>query len=282
MRQEGSMRRGNLAVVKWFAVVGALLASLNGAVTQQPEIRLYVLDCGEGHAADQARWSPGVNVGKPLDISDNCYLIHHPRGWFLWDTGIPDAIADRTEGALGENGAPTWRRTKKLAAQLAELGLQPADISAMAVSHSHPDHVGNVELFPNTMLYIQRAEYEWKLPLGLGRFKAEHPVTKLDGDYDVFGDNSVVILSTPGHTPGHQSLLVRLPKTGALILSGDAVHFRDNWENRRVPSLNVDANQTLASMQRIAEIMRQNNAQLWINHDKPQSDRQKHAPDFYD
>jgi N-acyl homoserine lactone hydrolase len=73
-----------------------------------------------------------------------------------------------------------------------------------------------------------------------------------------------------------------LPKTGALILSGDAVHFKDNWNNRRVPSLNVDANQTLASMQRIAEIMEQNKAQLWINHDKLQSDQQKHAPDFYD
>ena len=70
------------------------------------------------------------------------------------------------------------------------------------------------------------------------------PVTKLEGDRDVFGDGSVTILSTPGHTPGHQSLLVKLPKTGAIVLSGDAVHFRDNWDNRRVPSMNVDKEQT--------------------------------------
>jgi hypothetical protein len=99
--------------LKWFAIVVALLASIEAAAAIQPEIRLYGLYCGEGHAPDQARWSPGVNVGKPLDISDNCYLIHHPRGWFLWDTGIADAVADRAEGGLDEKGAPTWRRAKK-------------------------------------------------------------------------------------------------------------------------------------------------------------------------
>ena len=85
------------------------------------------------------------------------------------------------------------------------------------------------------MLLVQKAEYEWPTPFGAGRFKPEHPVTKLEGDHDVFGDGSVTILATPGHTPGHQSLLVRLPKTGAVVLSGDAVHFKGNWDNRGVP-----------------------------------------------
>ena len=110
--------------------------------------------------------------------------------------------------------------------------MKPADIKYVAVSHTHPDHIGNVELFPQSMLLVQKAEYEWPSPLGVGRFKPEHPVTKLEGDYDVFGDGSVTIIATPGHTPGHQSLLVKLPKTGALVLSGDAVHFKSNWENR--------------------------------------------------
>jgi len=132
------------------------------------------------------------------------------------------------------------------------------------------------------MLLVQKAEYEWPNPLGVGRFKPEHPVTKLEGDKDVFGDGSVTIISTPGHTPGHQSLLVRLPKTGAVLLSGDAVHFKDNWDNRRVPAGNVSAEQTVASMQRIADILAKEHAQLWINHDKVQSDAQKKSPEFYD
>jgi glyoxylase-like metal-dependent hydrolase (beta-lactamase superfamily II) len=98
----------------------------------------------------------------------------------------------------------------------------------------------------------------------------------------VFGDGSVMIVATPGHTPGHQSLLVRLPKTGAVLLSGDAVHFKDNWDNRRVPAPNADKEQTLASMQRMSDLLVKNHAQLWINHDKSQSEQQKHAPDYYD
>ena len=90
--------------------------------------------------------------------------------------------------------------------------------------------------FRNAMLYVQKAEYEWPGADNEPRFKPEHPVTKLEGDHDVFGDGSMTILSTPGHTPGHQSLLVKLPKTGAVVLSGDAVHFKSNWDNRRVPA----------------------------------------------
>ena len=107
-------------------------------------------------------------------------------------------------------------------------------------------------------------------------------MTKIEGDYDIFGDGSVTIISTPGHTPGHQSLLVKLPKTGALILSGDAVHFKSNWDNRGVPTNNTDKEQTLASMQRIADLMAKEKAQLWINHDKAQRDSLKMAPDYYD
>jgi glyoxylase-like metal-dependent hydrolase (beta-lactamase superfamily II) len=107
-------------------------------------------------------------------------------------------------------------------------------------------------------------------------------VTKLEGDRDVFGDGGVIILSTPGHTPGHQSLLVKLPKTGAVVLSGDAAHFRDNWDNRRVPSINFNKEQTLASMQKIADTLAKEHAQLWINHDKAQRDGLKMSPEFYD
>jgi glyoxylase-like metal-dependent hydrolase (beta-lactamase superfamily II) len=200
--------------------------------------RLYILNCGEGVVGDISRWSPGVNVGKSMDFVDNCYLIKHSQGWLLWDTGLADAIAAMPEGQRPADPRMThWRRPKTLAAQLDQLGMKPSDVKYVAISHTHPDHIGNVTMFPQSMLLVQKAEYEWPSPVG-PRFKPEQPVTKLEGDHDVFGDGSVMIISTPGHTPGHQGLLVKLPKTGAVLLSGDAVHFKDNWENRRVPQNN--------------------------------------------
>ena len=241
--------------------------------------RLYILNCGEGVAADVSRWSPGIDVGKPIALVDNCYLIKHAQGWILWDTGVDDAIAALPGGQVPTDPkAIHWRRPKTLASQLEQLGVKPSDIKFVAISHSHPDHIGNVEMFPQAMLLVQKAEYEWPDAKNARRFNPAHPVTKIEGDKDVFGDGSLTIISTPGHTPGHQSLLVKLPKTGALVLSGDAAHFKSNWDNRRVPSINFDKDMTLASMQRIADLLARENAQLWINHDKPQRDTLKMAP----
>ena len=268
------------------AVVLAVGLSADGALAQTSKTgveKLYVLNCGEGVAGDISRWSPGVNEGKSMDFVDNCYLIKHAQGWFLWDTGISDAVAAMPNGlAPSDPKAVFWRRPKTLAAQLDQLGVTPADIKAMAVSHTHPDHIGNVEMFPATMLYVQKAEYEWPAANNEPRFKPAHPVTKLEGDRDVFGDGSVTILSTPGHTPGHQSLLVKLPHTGAVVLSGDAVHFKSNWDNRGVPAPNFSKEQTLASMQKISDALAKEKAQLWINHDKAQRDGLKMSPEFYD
>ncbi|MEI7805667.1 MAG: N-acyl homoserine lactonase family protein [Hyphomicrobiales bacterium] len=267
------------------AAAFAVLAASSQAMAQaKPGIeKLYILNCGEGVAGDISRWSPGVNEGKSMDFVDNCYLIRHAQGWMLWDTGVTDAIAAMPNGqAPADPKATHWKRPKTLASQLEELGVKPSDIKFLAVSHTHADHIGNVGLFPTSMLLVQKAEYEWPTPLGVGRFKPEQPVTKLEGDHDVFGDGSVTIIATPGHTPGHQSLLVKLPKTGALVLTGDAVHFKDNWDNRRVPSQNVDKDKTSASLQRIADVLAKEKAQLWINHDKAQRDGLKMTPAFYD
>jgi len=272
--------------IRFAFAVAALALSGQAALAQSEKSgveKLYVLNCGEGTAGDISRWTPGLNEGKSMDFVDSCYLIKHSsKGWFLWDTGIADAVAAMPNGLVpADPKAVTWRRPKTLAAQLEQLGLKPDDVKAMAVSHTHPDHSGNVELFPQATLYVQKAEYDWPGANNEPRFKPSHPVEQLTGDKDVFGDGSVTILSTPGHTPGHQSLLVKLPKTGAVILSGDVVHFKDNWDNRRVPGMNVNKDQSAASMQKIADTLSREKAQLWINHDKAQRDSQKMSPEFY-
>ena len=286
------------------AIAGIFLTSASRAQSDGkgsgPAVeRLYLLDCGQGHATDQSRWSPGVNVGKPIDISVSCYLIRHGQEYFLWDTGISDEVASMSNGWLPTNNPATdihWTRRKTLLSQLKEIGVAPSDIRSIGISHTHPDHIGNIELFPRTTILIQKAEYDDYFAPGHApvqtpskatpTFSKDHPVTLIQEDLDVFGDGSVMIFYTPGHTPGHDSLLVHLAKTGWVILTGDAIHLRGNWDNRRIPYFfrltGEQKLQTLTSMQRIADLMSFYHAQLWILHDKAQTDTQRHAPEYYE
>ena len=265
------------------AVLSALviLVVSASAQTKSGVESLYILNCGEGVAGDISRWS-GVDVGKSMEMSENCYLIHHAQGWLLWDTGIRTIAAMPNGVALPVSRAIHWHVTKTLTSQLEMLSVKPTDIKYVAISHSHPDHMGNISMFPQSTVLVQKAEYDWPAPFGQKLRAIASPVIKLEGDHDVFGDGSVTILATPGHTPGHQSLLVKLPNTGAIVLSGDAVHFKSNLDNHRVPSINWNKEKTLASMQRVADILAKEKAQLWINHDKVQTDTLRHAPDFYE
>jgi N-acyl homoserine lactone hydrolase len=278
-RCDAATKRVHLAAIG----LAGLLAAISPSRARVPVSgvdRLYVLDCGSAHAPDQSHWSPGVNVGKPIDISDNCYLIHHTTGgYILWDTGIGDEVAAMPNG---RKQLLTWFLAKTLVGQLDQIGVKPAQIRFVGISHMHRDHLGNVSLFPNATLIVQKPDYDAILSSANPAFNAGHPAQVLTGDKDLFGDGSVTVLFTPGHTAGHQSLLVHLPKTGWVVLSGDAVHFKDNWDNRRVPADNVDKEKTLTSMQRIAGILAEHKAQLWINHDAAQSAQQKHAPEYYE
>jgi glyoxylase-like metal-dependent hydrolase (beta-lactamase superfamily II) len=245
--------------------------------------RLYVIDCGYAHAEDQSLWSPGVNVGVPIDYSDNCYLIHHTsEGYLLWDTGITDRLAGQPEGITVAPLRQTWRRSRTLIAVLDGLGVAPKDIHYVAISHVHPDHVGNLDEFADATVIMQKAEWDFAMTLAQKPFRADHKKELIEGDKDLFGDGSLTLLATPGHTPGHESLLVNLPKTGYVLLSGDAAHFQSNWDNRRIPGFNADKAASAASMEKIAGVLNEKHAQLWINHDKPSSDARRHAPEFYE
>jgi N-acyl homoserine lactone hydrolase len=251
--------------------------------------RMYVLECGESRTNDVSIWSPGVDVGVAREFSDNCYLLRHGKEWLLWDSGMFDGIAEKPDGVIAGGGILTLFVRRTLASQLAEIGVAPTDITHVAFSHFHSDHVGNANLFTAATVLVQRAEYD--LAFGPGADKAgyapalyaklkDNPTVKLEGDHDVFGDGSVMIVSTPGHTPGHQSMLVRLPKQGPVVLSGDMVHFRENWDARRVPARNFDRDLSLRSMDRISALLVAEGAVLWINHDRTQSSGMPRPPRF--
>jgi N-acyl homoserine lactone hydrolase len=254
--------------------------------------RMYVLYCGEGSAPDMSRWTPGVtaNVGKPITLSNSCYLIKHAKGWMLWETGYTEALASMKDGFPTPVIHWRWTGPKTLTQQLAELGVAPGDINYVGFSHAHPDHIGNGSLFPNATLYIQEAEYDFYLgprgkpPAPPANFEGlrRNTTVKLKGDYDVFGDGSVTIVTSPGHTPGHQSLLVKLPKTGAVLLTGDAVHFRDNWDTPRAPVQNFDREVTIKSVEKLRGVASANKAQVWINHDSAQTATLRKSPAYYE
>jgi N-acyl homoserine lactone hydrolase len=257
--------------------------------------RLYRLDCGHSLANDESVWTPGENVGRSIEFSSTCWLIQRGNEWLLWDTGVPESALNDPKGWSTLPKLIVYHLDKTLTDQLAAIGLKTADVTYVALSHTHGDHIGNVRLFPNSTVLMQRAEYAWiSSPDGpndnVNQLKAlarkllgtpKH-LRLLEGDTDVFGDGSVTLVSTPGHTPGSQSLLVHLNNSGFIILSGDVVHLEENFERNTVPSLNTDKAMSIASMDRVRRMIATYMAKLFINHDKAQSDTLKLLPEFYD
>src|SRR5580698_1462453 len=257
--------------------------------------RLYRLDCGHSLANDESVWTPGENVGREIEFSSTCWLIRHRSEWLLWDTGVPQAALNDPRGWSTLPKLIVYHLDRSLTDQLAEIGLRPSDIGRVAISHTHGDHIGNVGLFPNSTIVMQRSEYDWihspdgpndnvnqLMALARTLWGTPRNLQLIDGDTDVFGDGSVTLLSTPGHTPGHQSLLVHLKNSGFIILSGDVVHLEDNFEKDIVPSLNTDKAKSIASMERIRRIIATYKAAMFINHFKSQTDTLKLIPAFYD
>ena len=257
--------------------------------------RLYRLDCGHSLANDESVWTPGENVGRSIEFSSTCWLIKHRGDWVLWDTGVPESTRNDPRGWSTLPKLIVYHLDESLTDQLAKIGLKPSDIGIVAISHTHGDHIGNMGLFPNATILMQQAEYAWihspdgpndnvNQLMALARKLLGTPkyLKLIDGDTDVFGDGSVTLISTPGHTPGSESLLVHLKNSGFIILSGDVAHLKASFQKDTVPSLNTNKAESIASMERIRQMMTTYDAMFFINHDKEQTDRLKLIPAFYD
>jgi glyoxylase-like metal-dependent hydrolase (beta-lactamase superfamily II) len=274
------------------AIAGSGLPDpLNAGVAE----KLFRLDCGRSLANDESVWTPGENVGRSIEFSSTCWLIKHGSEWMLWDTGVPEATLNDPRGWSTLPKLIVYHLDRSLTDQLAEIGLKPGDIGSVAISHTHGDHIGNVGLFPSSTILMQRAEYNWihsangpndnvNQLMALARTLLGTPrnLQLVDGDTDVFGDGSVILVSTPGHTPGHQSLLVHLKHSGFVVLSGDVAHLEENFEKNIVPSLNTDKADSIASMEKVRQLITIYKATLFLNHDKQRTTKLKLLPGFYD
>lgn len=251
------------------------------------DVRLYVLDCGTIISHEPERFGLTRQDVPDPDFSDPCFLVVHPKGMLLFDTGLTDAQVGRPiyENRMGYEGQ---LKTVSLKGELANIGVTAPMITYLALSHSHWDHVGNANDYAGSTWLARKAEYDVMFgPNANARVRKGYDALSrartqyIDGDYDVFGDGKVVLLSTPGHTPGHQSLYVKLAHTGGVVVSGDLYHYTAE----RTKGLMPPREQTLetpASRKKVEEFLARTHSQLFIGHAIDWYQNAVKAPGWYD
>jgi N-acyl homoserine lactone hydrolase len=256
------------------APTAAQPAGGQAGAAQPAPLALWRLDCGEftinqygAFFSDTFQYPEG-----PKEIVGSCYLIRHGDRYLLWDTGLSDQLVGNPLTLPGQ----TLRLRRSLVDQLAEIGVRPEQIEFIGISHWHYDHTGQAARFPQARLLIGQGDVEaLRATPSPDQDSTDALVHWLNGpgqmqtlrrDHDVFGDGRVVMLTMPGHTAGHYSLLVRLA-SGPVLLTGDLYHFTEQVANRGVPPFNHDRADTLASMDRFDRIARNLDARVIIQHE---------------
>jgi N-acyl homoserine lactone hydrolase len=233
--------------------------------------RLYVIDCGTLVFNRPEDYNLTRDEVADTNMPVPCFLVIHPKGVLLFDTGLSDSLVGRP---VYENVVFGYGQLKfnSLKGQLADIGVSPADITYLALSHSHFDHVGNANDFAGSIWLAQKAEFDLMFgthatPQGMSDFAAlaQARTQVIDGDHDVFGDGTVILKYAPGHTPGHQCLYVKLAKTGGILIAGDLYHYAEERTLHRMPT-DEQTTATPASRAKIEDFVVEKRAQLWIGH----------------
>ena len=295
------MERVRRCVIAGF-VVGLLLAGLSvtthpaKAQSAVPAMRLYVMDGGSIIIVQPERFGLTREQVKNANMSCPVYLVVHPRGTLLFDTGLGDRYAGRpfNESMLGDPATPGPMQsyvlvTKTVRSQLEAIGYPLSKINYLAMSHPHVDHIGNANDFAGSTFLVHKADYDLMFgpnvrvnPNYTALQNSKNKIIDNEADYDVFGDGSVVLISTPGHTPGHQSLYLKLPKTGDVVVSGDLWHYPEDRALNAMPEREKGPGVTEASRKKIEAFLAKTGAHLWISHDINFFSKQKQAPEYYD
>ncbi|MBS9432796.1 N-acyl homoserine lactonase family protein [Photorhabdus hainanensis] len=236
--------------------------------------------------------------GADYEIPIPFFLLTHPNGHTLIDGGNAVEAATDPKGYWGNITKAYWpvmREDEGCVAQVKKLGIDPADIRYVVQSHLHLDHTGAIGRFPNATHIVQRREYEyaytpdWFSAGGYIRKDFDRPGLKwefLDGErndmFDVYGDGTLKTVFTPGHSPGHQSLLVTLPNSGSLLLTIDAAYTLDHWEERALPGFLTSTTETVRSVQKLRHLAKRTNAIVVTGHDPDAWPTFRKAPEYYD
>jgi len=253
-------------------------AAQTASAAAAAELSLTRLDCGKTTTLKDQNLSLFSDVaafkGLSVQLTFSCYLVKHGNDYLVWDTGNPVAT--------GTAPAPT-APTTSLVEQLAQLHLKPEQVTFVGISHYHGDHIGQVASFPQATLLIGKGDWDaLNDPKPNPMIKPENfahwisgggKVDPVSGDKDVFADGSVIMLNTPGHTPGHHSLLVKLKDKGNVLITGDLAHFQENYDSNGVPIFNTNRADTLASLDRFKQLATNLHATVIIQHDARDIDK---------
>ena len=252
-------------------------------------LRLYIFDCGVIHIDNGDAYSLAKEEMAATEMSIPCILVAHPRGTLMWDNGyIPDR-AFPPGGGPASMGVVTQDRP--LLPQLAAAGYAPDDITYLSMSHYHGDHVGNANAFANATWLVRKVERDRMFsgepiprsdPANYNLLESSDTILIDKDEHDVFGDGTVIIKATPGHTPGHNVLFLKLANTGPVLLSGDLYHYPEERTLNRLPVNEFSKEQTAASRADVELFLEQTGAELWIEHDITANAKLRKAPAYYD
>jgi N-acyl homoserine lactone hydrolase len=261
-------------------------------------VRLYVIDCGliNVNRAGTERYKVTPEEVGETRFSVPCFLVAHPKGTLMWELGIlPDDTVEAR--ARGEQGNPTATAAsvtmvpRTLRSSLAALGYRPTDITYFAFSHAHVDHNANANLFASSTWLARPAERAFMWEEGNTRvnrtffdsIRSSKSISLDKDEYDVFGDGAVIVKAAPGHSPGHQVLVLNLTNTGRIMLAGDLYHYPQERTLRRPPpDTEFSVQQSAASRVMIEEYLQKTKAEIWIEHDFVANAKLKKAPAYYD
>jgi glyoxylase-like metal-dependent hydrolase (beta-lactamase superfamily II) len=271
------------------AAVASTVAQQHHRAHAPKTLRLYVFDCGVIKGLDPALFNFKREEVAETSFAVPCYLIVHPKGTLMWDVGVIPDSAFKDDGQPVTQGPSTATRTLK--SQLAEIGYSPSDITYLAHSHYHSDHIANSNEFASSTWLVRKVERDAMFaakppalvdPKDYSELKNSKTIILTKDEYDVFGDGKVIIKSAPGHTPGHQVLILKLAKTGPVMLAGDLYHYPEERKLNRVPTFEYNKEQSLASRAMIEDYCKKTGTQMWIEHDYVHNSKLKKSPQYYD